>query len=69
MAKFIYFTNAEPTFDGQSVTINRDAVVSVFELISPNKEISPRTILHGVDGVSWQVKENYLDVVSRLNAD
>lgn len=69
MSRFIYFTNAEPTFDGQSVAINRDAVVSVFELNSPNKEIAPRTILQGVDGVSWQVKENYLDVVSRLNAN
>lgn len=69
MAKFVYFTNAEPTFDGESVAINKDMVASVFELNSPHKEISSRTVLRGVDGISWQVKENYLEVVARLNAD
>jgi len=69
MSKFIYFTNAEPTFDGESVAINRDAIVSVFEYISPTHAISPRTVLKGIDGISWQVKENYLEVVAKLNAD
>lgn len=69
MAKFIYFTNAEPTFNGESVAINRDAIVSVFEYISPTHAIDSRTVLKGVDGISWQVKENYLEVVARLNAD
>jgi len=69
MSKFVYFTNAEPTFDGESVAVNKDAVVSVFELNSPNKELSSRTILRGVDGISWQVKENYLEVVAKLNSD
>jgi hypothetical protein len=69
MSKFVYFTNAEPTFDGESVAINKDAIVSVFEFNSPTKEISSRTILKGIDGISWQVKEKYLEVVARLNAD
>ena len=69
MTKFVYFTNAEPTFDGESVAINKDAIVSVFEYVSPTKENGSRTVLKGVDGVSWQVKESYLEVVARLNAD
>jgi hypothetical protein len=69
MSKFIYFTNAEPTFDGDSIAINVDAITSVFELNSPNKDIRSRTVLQGVNGIDWQVKENYLDVVARLNAD
>ena len=69
MSKFVYFTNAEPTFDGESVAVNKDAVVSVFELNSPNKELSSRTILRGVDGISRQVKENNLEDVAKLNSD
>jgi hypothetical protein len=29
------FTNASPSFDGESIAINSDIVASVFELIQP----------------------------------
>jgi hypothetical protein len=64
-----FFTNAAPTFDGDSIAINSDIVASVFELITPNNDskLDMRTIIFGINGTDWHVKEPYLEVVARLN--
>ena len=71
MGKFVVFTNASANFDGDSIAINRDIVASVFELIQPdtNAQLQPRTVIYGVNNIDWQVKEPYLEVLARLNAD
>jgi len=63
------FTNASATYDGESIAINPDIVASVFELITPdeNAKLQIRTVIFGVNGTDWHVKEPYLEVVARLN--
>lgn len=63
------FTNASTAFDGESIAINSDIVASVFELITPddNAKLQMRTVIFGVNGTDWHVKEPYLEVVARLN--
>jgi hypothetical protein len=63
------FTNASTAFDGESIAINSDVVASVFELITPddNAKLQMRTVIFGVNGTDWHVKESYLEVVARLN--
>jgi hypothetical protein len=63
------FTNASANFDGESIAINSDIVASVFELITPddNAKLQMRTVIFGVNGTDWHVKEPYLEVVARLN--
>lgn len=65
----VYFTNASTAFDGESIAINSDVVASVFELITPddNAKLQMRTVIFGVNGTDWHVKEPYLEVVARLN--
>jgi len=57
--------------DGDSIAINKDIVASVFELIQPdtNAQLQPRTVIYGVNNIDWQVKEPYLEVLAKLNAD
>jgi hypothetical protein len=63
------FMNASPDYDGKSIAINPDAVVSVFTYDKTDDDgvESPVTILYGATGTSWEVKESYLEVVARLN--
>jgi hypothetical protein len=63
------FTNASAAFDGESIAINSDIVASVFELITPddNAKLQMRTVIFGVNGTDWHVKEPYLEVVNTLN--
>ena len=63
------FTNASQGFEDQSIAINSDIVASVFELITPdeNVKLQVRTVIFGVNGTDWHVKESYLEVVNRLN--
>jgi hypothetical protein len=63
------FTNASTAFEGESIAINSDIVASVFELITPddNAKLQMRTVIFGVNGTDWHVKEPYLEVVARLN--
>ena len=71
MAKLKMFTNASSSFDGESIAINADIVASVFELITPddNAKLQMRTVIFGVNGTDWHVKEPYLEVVASLNSD
>ena len=63
------FTNASSAFEDESIAINSDIVASVFELISPdeNAKLQMRTVIFGVNGTDWHVKEPYLEVVNTLN--
>lgn len=63
------FTNASHGFEDQSIAINSDIVASVFELITPdeNVKLQVRTVIFGVNGTDWHVKEPYLEVIARLN--
>ena len=63
------FTNASQGFEDQSIAINPDIVAAVFELIAPddNIKLQMRTVIFGVNGTDWHVKEPYLEVVARLN--
>ena len=63
------FTNASAAFDGESIASNSDIVASVFELITPddNAKLQMRTVIFGVNGTDWHVKEPYLEVVAKLN--
>ena len=63
------FTNASAAFEDESIAINSDIVASVFELITPdeNAKLQMRTVIFGVNGTDWHVKESYLEVVNTLN--
>lgn len=64
-----FFTNASSAFDGESIAINSDIVASVFELIQPDADakLQMRTVIFGINGTDWHVKEPYLEVVATLN--
>jgi hypothetical protein len=65
-----YFTNAFKGNANDSIAINPNHVMSVYESIFTNSEtneVNSVTIIFGVTGNSWQVADSYLDVVARLN--
>lgn len=59
------FTNAGIGFEGKSVALNPAHIVSCFENVDENQNVT--TILYGVTGTSWQVSDSYLDCIARLN--
>ena len=67
---FLFFTNAAENFEGQSVAINTEMVLSVLERKvedEKTKKTKTTTVLYaGVNG-SWEVSEPFLEVVARLN--
>ena len=65
-----YFTNAFKGNASDSIAINPAHVVSVFESVITNtdtNEIISITNIYGVTGNMWQVEDDYLSVVARLN--
>ena len=65
-----YFTNAFKGNANDSIAINPNHVMSVYESIFTNSEtneVNSMTIIFGITGNSWQVTDSYLDVVARLN--
>lgn len=65
---FKIFTNAAPQYDGKSVAINSDKIMSVNYSIQNEGTDNERkvTILYaGTD--HWEVKEEYLEVIAALN--
>ena len=65
-----YFTNAFKGNASDSIAINPNHVMSVYESVFTNPEtieVNSVTIIFGVTGNSWQVTDSYLDVVARLN--
>lgn len=65
-----YFTNAFKGNPSDSIAINPDHVVSVFEGMWTNhetNEVVDVTNIFGVTGATWQVEEDMFTVVARLN--
>jgi hypothetical protein len=58
---FLFFTNASPDFDGQSLALNSQAILSVTE------HESGGSLLFAQGGITWYVKEDYLETISALN--
>jgi hypothetical protein len=69
MGKFVLFTNASTDFEGESIAINKEVIASVYETISNDSDKKMKTVIYGVNGIHWYVKESYLEVLARLNAD
>jgi hypothetical protein len=71
---FLKFTNAIKDFEGQSIVINMDKIISIFEkkglCCSDDEESTEKTvtILYAGPNEFWEVKESYLDVMARVSA-
>jgi len=61
----VYFTNSFKGNASNSIAINPDHVISVFEIL--NEEEEKVTAIYGIGNNTWTVEEKYLDVVARLN--
>jgi hypothetical protein len=70
--RFKYFTNQSEGFEGTSIAINPDHIISILEKKvtiandDGNRE-EKQTILFGGANGTWIVSEDMLTVVSRLN--
>jgi hypothetical protein len=65
-----FFTNAFKGNASDSIAINPQHVITVFETVLTNhetNEISTVTNIYAGQNGSWQVEEDYLTVVARLN--
>lgn len=61
----VYFTNSFKGNASDSIAINPDHVISVFEI--ENEEGDKMTAIYGIGNNTWTVEDNYLDVVARLS--
>lgn len=61
----VYFTNSFKGNVSDSIAINPDHVISVFEI--ENEEGDKLTSIYGIGNNTWTVEEPYLEVVSRLS--
>jgi hypothetical protein len=64
------FQNAFSGNANDSIAINSDHVMSVFETKSINPDTGDEEVLtniFSVSGNTWQVKDKYLEVIARLN--
>lgn len=61
----VYFTNSFKGNASDSIAINPDHVISVFEI--EDEEGVKLTSIYGIGNNTWTVEEPYLDVVARLN--
>jgi hypothetical protein len=61
----VYFTNSFKGNATDSIAINPDHVISVFEIL--NEEEEKVTAIYGIGNNTWTVEEPYLEVVSRMN--
>lgn len=70
--RFKYFTNASEGFEGTSIAINPDHIISVLEkkitvAANDGNRDEKQTILFGGPNGTWVVTEDMLTVVARLN--
>jgi len=66
------FQNAFGGNASNSIAINPNHVMSVFETMSINPDTGDEermTNIFSVSGNTWQVKDSYLDVLAKLNED
>ena len=61
----VYFTNSFKGNATDSIAINPDHVISVFEIL--NEEEETVTAIYGIGNNTWTVEDKYLAVVARLN--
>ena len=61
----VYFTNSFKGNASDSIAINPDHVISVFEI--EDEEGVKLTSIYGIGNNTWTVEEPYLEVVSRLS--
>jgi hypothetical protein len=67
---FKFFTNAFKGNATDSIAINSDFVITVFEGIYTDEEtneLKTVTNIYAGSNGNWQVEEDYLTVVARLN--
>jgi hypothetical protein len=67
---FKFFTNAFKGNATDSIAINPDFVITVFEGVYTDEktnELKSITNIYAGSNGSWQVEEDYLTVVARLN--
>jgi len=65
-----YFTNAFKGNPSDSIAINADNVMTVFEAINTDhdtNEVQTVTNIYGTTGQTWSVEEDMATVVARLN--
>jgi hypothetical protein len=62
----VYFTNTFKGNASNSIAINPDHVISVFEI--ENEQEEKVTAIYGIGNNTWTVEESYLEVVSRINS-
>jgi hypothetical protein len=61
----VYFTHSFKGNATDSIAINPDHVISVFEILNENEE--KVTAIYGIGNNTWTVEEPYLDVVASMN--
>jgi hypothetical protein len=61
----VYFTNSFKGNATDSIAINPDHVISVFEI--ENEEGEKLTAIYGIGNNTWTVEESYHEVFARLN--
>jgi hypothetical protein len=61
----VYLTNSFKGNASDSIAINPDHVISVFEI--EDEEGKKVTAIYGIGNNTWTVEEPYLEVVSRLS--
>ena len=61
----VYFTNSFKGNATDSIAINPDHVISVFEI--ENEDEEKVTAIYGIGNNTWTVEESYLEVVARMN--
>jgi len=60
----VYFTNRFKGNATDSIAINPDHVISVFEILNEEEKV---TAIYGIGNNTWTVEEKYLEVVARMN--
>jgi len=61
----VYFTNSFKGNASDSIAINPDHVISVFEILNENEE--KVTAIYGIGNNTWTVEEPYYVVVAKLS--
>ena len=64
MAKFVTFKNANPPYEGSSILINTDHIISVYEDLTANKKVALST-----KDNFWHVEDTIDEVYSKLGLE
>ena len=64
MAKFVTFKNANPPYEGTTILINTDHILSVYEDITKEKKV-----VLWADGNYWHVEDTIEEVYDKLGLE